>query len=180
MVENLKPLAILAWVLNYAKWKLLGLRLPPPGRDIPRIWKGARIVHPERITLAPLVQLRPYSVVRGVPGRITIGAHTGIGDYTIINAVESIEIGSRVMIASHCHVTDADHDMDGREPMQTQGRTARPVVIEDEAWIASGVTITSGVRIGRGAVVGAGAVVTRSVEPFAIVAGVPARQIGSR
>jgi acetyltransferase-like isoleucine patch superfamily enzyme len=180
VVENSRLLSILTWVLNYSKWRLLGLRLPTPGKDIPRIWKGARIVHPERVTLGPLVQLRPFSVVRGVPGRIAIGAHTGIGDYTIVNAVESIEIGSRVMVAAHCLITDADHDMEGRGAMQTQGRTAKPVVIEDEAWIASGVTITAGVRIGRGAVVGAGAVVTRSVEPFAIVAGVPARKIGSR
>ena len=180
MVENSRLLTILAWVVNYGRWRLLGLRMPPPGRQIPRIWKGARLRNPKRITLGPLVQLRPYSVLRGVPGRIEVGAHTGIGDYTIVNAVESITIGARVMIAAQCHITDADHNMEGREPMQTAGRIAAPVVIEDEAWIGSGVTITAGVRIGRGAVVGAGAVVTRSVEPYAIVAGVPARQIGSR
>jgi acetyltransferase-like isoleucine patch superfamily enzyme len=180
LIENLRPLQIAAWVVNYLKWRLLGLRVPAAGRRIPRIWKGARIVNPGAITLAPLVQLRPYSVVRGVPGRIEIGARTGVGDYTIINAVESISIGSRVMIAAGCHITDADHNMEGREVMQGAGRTAVPVVIEDEAWIGTGVVITAGVRIGRGAVVGAGAVVTRSVEPFSIVAGVPACAIGSR
>ena len=47
-------------------------------------------------------------------------------------------------------------------------------------WIAANCTITPGTRIGHGAVVGAGAVVTRDVEPYAIVGGVPARVIGSR
>lgn len=180
MVDNLRPLKVAVWVLNYVKFRLLGLRAPGPGRSIPRIWKGARILNPERVRIGPYVQLRPYSVVRGVPGSIEIGARTGIGDFTIVNAVESITIGERVMIAARCHITDADHAMEGRGPMQTQGRRAEPVVIEDEAWLGTGVIVTAGVRIGKGAVVGAGAVVTRSVEPYEIVAGVPARKIGSR
>ncbi len=180
MVDNIRLLTVTVWVFNYVKWRLLGLEAPGPGRSIPRIWKGARIRNPGRVRLGPYVQLRPYSVVRGAPGRIEIGAHTGVGEYTIVNAVESVSIGRRVMIAAGCHITDADHEMKGRGPMQTQGRRAEPVVIEDEAWLGSGVTVTAGVRIGKGAVVGAGAVVTRSVEPYEIVAGVPAEKIGSR
>jgi acetyltransferase-like isoleucine patch superfamily enzyme len=180
VVDNIRFLKVAVWALNYVKWRLLGLRAPGPSRSIPRIWKGARILNPDRVRLGPLVQLRPYSIVRGVPGAIQIGAHTGVGDFTIVNAVESITIGERVMIAARCHITDADHVMEGRGPMQTQGRRSKPVVIEDEAWLGSGAVITAGVRIGKGAVVGAGAVVTRSVEPYEIVAGVPARKIGSR
>jgi len=180
VVENSRALTIAVWVLNYVKWRLLGLRAPAPGRRIPRIWKRARIINPKRVRLHPLVQLRPYSVVRAVPGTIEIGAHTGIGDYTIVNAVESVKIGERVMIAAGCHITDANHDVSGRETMQTASRLPEPVVIEDEAWLGTGVTVTAGVRIGKGAVVGAGAVVTRSVEPYAIVGGVPAKVIGTR
>jgi len=56
----------------------------------------------------------------------------------------------------------------------------RPVVIEDHVWIGMRAIILPGVRIGRGAVVAVGAVVTRDVEPLTVVAGVPARVIGSR
>jgi maltose O-acetyltransferase len=54
------------------------------------------------------------------------------------------------------------------------------VVIEDHVWIASRATILPGVRIGRGAVVASCSVVTKDVPPLAIVAGVPARVIGTR
>jgi acetyltransferase-like isoleucine patch superfamily enzyme len=53
-------------------------------------------------------------------------------------------------------------------------------VIEDGAWIGQRAIILPGRRIGRGAVVAAGAVVTRDVAPLEIVAGNPARVIGSR
>lgn len=56
----------------------------------------------------------------------------------------------------------------------------RPVVVEDDVWIGANAVVAGGVRIGRGAVVGAGAVVRSDVEPYSIVAGVPAREIGRR
>jgi acetyltransferase-like isoleucine patch superfamily enzyme len=56
----------------------------------------------------------------------------------------------------------------------------KPVRVCAWADIGTNATILPGVTIGRGAIVGAGAVVTRDVEPFAVVAGVPARFIRSR
>ena len=54
------------------------------------------------------------------------------------------------------------------------------ITIEDDVWIGSGVYIMSGVTIGKGAVVAAKSVVTKDVQPYSIVAGVPARQIKQR
>jgi acetyltransferase-like isoleucine patch superfamily enzyme len=54
---------------------------------------------------------------------------------------------------------------------------AEPVVIQNDSWIGAGAIILPGVLIGTGSIVGAGSVVTKDVEPFSIVAGVPAQII---
>ncbi len=53
-------------------------------------------------------------------------------------------------------------------------------MIEDDVWIGAGAIVLTGVTIGKGAIVSAGAVVSKSVAPYQIVAGVPARRIGER
>jgi acetyltransferase-like isoleucine patch superfamily enzyme len=78
-------------------------------------------------------------------------------------------IGTPVRLAPW--IGDADYALD---------RATSEVVIEDDVWIGYGSVILSPVRIGRGAIVAAGAVVIRDVEPYAIVAGAPARRAGQR
>lgn len=55
-----------------------------------------------------------------------------------------------------------------------------PVTVGNDVWIGQGVFIKSGVSIGDGAIIAARSVVTRDVEPYAIVAGVPAKRLRSR
>ena len=63
----------------------------------------------------------------------------------------------------------------GRTPLDALSRG--PIVVEDEAWIGSNAIVMSGVTIGKGAIVAAGAIVTKSVAPYAIVGGNPAKLI---
>ena len=58
--------------------------------------------------------------------------------------------------------------------------TKGPIVVNDDVWIGHGAIILSGVTIGQGAVIAAGAVVTKDVEPYSIVGGVPAKLISYR
>ena len=72
--------------------------------------------------------------------------------------------------------------MSGTHDVQSRDFAASclPIIVGDYAWICIHATVLGGVKIGEGAVVAAGAVVTRDVDPYTIVAGVPARKIGDR
>jgi maltose O-acetyltransferase len=87
-----------------------------------------------------------------------------------------IHIGNYVDIAPEVNIWTLEHDM------QSPGFASQggPVVIEDYVWIANRAIILPGITIGKGAVVAAGAVVTKDVEPYTIVGGVPAKKIGVR
>lgn len=54
------------------------------------------------------------------------------------------------------------------------------VEIGNRVWIGSNVIILPGVHIGEGAVCCAGCVITKDIEPFSVVAGIPARKVGER
>lgn len=87
-----------------------------------------------------------------------------------------IVIGADVSIGPEAAILTLGHDP--RSPAFAD--RGGPVSIGDHAWIGFRAIVLPGVSIGEGAVVGAGAVVSRDVPPFTIVAGNPARPIGSR
>lgn len=63
---------------------------------------------------------------------------------------------------------------------QQEGVSKGNIIVEDDVWIGYRSTIMSGVHIGQGAIIAAGSVVTKDVEPYAIVGGVPAKVIKYR
>jgi maltose O-acetyltransferase len=88
----------------------------------------------------------------------------------------SIRTGSNVSIGPEATILTLGHDPRSAIFEDRGGA----VVIGDRVWIGYRAIVLPGVSIGEGAVVGAGAVVTKNVEPYAIVAGNPAREIGLR
>jgi acetyltransferase-like isoleucine patch superfamily enzyme len=87
-----------------------------------------------------------------------------------------IRTGSNVSIGPEATILTLGHDP--RSPVFAD--RGGDVVIGDRVWIGYRAIVLPGVKIGEGAVVGAGAVVTKDVEPYAIVAGNPARKVGVR
>ncbi len=88
----------------------------------------------------------------------------------------AIRTGADVSIGPEASILTLGHDPHAPDFADCGG----DVTIGDRVWIAYRATILPGVTIGEGAVVAAGAVVTKDVEPYAIVAGNPARQVGQR
>lgn len=109
------------------------------------------------------------------PRKIVIGERCYINRHTMIDAHEQIAIGPDCMIGPFCYITDGDHARNDDARLADQGMVAAPVVLEDNVWVGAHATILKGVRIGRHAVIGAGAVVTKDVEAFSTVVGVPAK-----
>ena len=56
----------------------------------------------------------------------------------------------------------------------------KKVIVEDDVWIGRSAIIMPGVKIGKGSIVGAGSVVTKDIEPFSVVGGVPSKLIKKR
>lgn len=117
------------------------------------------------------------------PQNISLGHHVYINHSVEFDASgSSLTIGNYVQIAPYVVIMTRFHEYESLDrPMYEQkGYKKAPVVIEDDVWIGYRAIIMPGVTIHRGAVVGAGAVVTKDVEPYAVVGGVPAKVIKMR
>src|SRR3989344_3368043 len=87
-----------------------------------------------------------------------------------------LRIGNNVSIAGEVRIYTMQHDIDDPDFKEMEGE----VIIDDYAVIGTRVMILPGVHIGKGAVVASGAVVTKDVEPYTVVGGVPAVFIRNR
>ena len=112
--------------------------------------------------------------------RVIIRYGAYINRFTMIDASERIEIGENAMIGPFCYITDHDHGHASGAPIKQQPLQGRPVRIGRDAWLGAHVLVLKGVTIEDGAVIGAGAMVIKDVPAGAVVAGVPAREIGRR
>ncbi len=171
------------------------------------LWAGRRLATRHRhVHVDPTCRLSPEARIHPRTGEIHIGARTTIAAQAIVQgnvqigedcSVQigtmligsgtrekpegAIRIGNHVRIAPFVQMIAANHRFEDPDvPIGRQGMYQKPIVIEDDVWVAGRVIITAGVTIGRGSVLAAGAVVTRDVPPYSVVGGVPARVIKSR
>ena len=153
----LRPIpSFTGFVLRYGLYKLLFARLG----GFCFIYGGARLFHTYGIRAGRNLHINSGAYLYG-RGGLTIGNH--------------VLIGQNAIVLSSTH-----HWSDPTRPIVFQGHRAEPVTIGDDVWIGANAVVLPGVTVATGTVIGAGAVVTHDTAPYAIVAGVPARQIGER
>jgi acetyltransferase-like isoleucine patch superfamily enzyme len=146
-----------------------------------RIGRATIIASGGGVALADGVEIGEGAVLNAQAGRIAVGARSAVGPYVVIYGEGSAAIGSDVGIAAHTTIVALEHVFEDRDvPIRRQGSTALGIRIEDDVWLGSNVVVLDGVVIGHGCVVAAGAVVTRSVDPYTVSGGVPAKAIRQR
>ena len=144
------------------------------------IHRSARMdTPPYRIfSLGDYSVIESFACINNAVGDVMIGNHTRIGLHNTI--IGPVEIGSHVNLAQGITVTALNHNFDDTQKrIDEQGVSTIPVTIEDDVWIGANAVILPGVTVGRHSVVAAGAVVTKDVQPYTLVAGVPAKTIKS-
>lgn len=103
---------------------------------------------------------------------LVIGDNCYINQGVHISCSKQIVIGSGCLLADEVLIIDNDYHSVAGDPVKS-----KPIILENNVWVASRAIILKGVHIGKGAVVGAGAVVTHDVPPRSLVVGNPARVV---
>jgi acetyltransferase-like isoleucine patch superfamily enzyme len=175
---------------------------------LPIIEHNVRLLCPANIRLGQKVYLDSQVYLHALPGGITIGDGTNLmhgtifhvfnfrrlpqagitvgqncffGEYTCIRGQGGVRIGDGVYTGTHVQIAAVNHVYhDPDRFIKDQGITAEGIIIEDDVWLGSNVVVVDGVTIGQGCVVGAGAVVTKSLPPYSVAVGIPARAVRNR
>ncbi len=133
------------------------------------------------------VMIKPStSVIKGVEN-IFISDDVRIARYAVIYTTRArVLIGSKVDIAPYLKIITGNHRIDNVGHFMFDGDIDKhpdddkDVVIEGDSWFGVNVTLLSGVTIGRGSIIAAGAVVTKSMPPYSVIGGVPAKVLKFR
>jgi acetyltransferase-like isoleucine patch superfamily enzyme len=113
--------------------------------------------------------------IEGRAANLSVGNFSGIGR-AVLQCHAPIVVGDNVVINDGAKILTGSHDIHSPH----YDHVFKPVNIGDYVWVASDAIILQGVTLGRCCVVGAGAVVSKSVEPYQVVAGNPAAPKGQR
>ena len=112
---------------------------------------------------------------------LLIGDNTFIGHYANIRVSKKIIIGKDCRIAQFVSFIGDNHNFDRTDiPGYLQGVIPENIIIEDDVWIGTQVVILTGITIGKSSIIGAGSIVTKSVPPYSICVGNPAKIIKNR
>ncbi|NRD27273.1 acyltransferase [Frigoribacterium sp. VKM Ac-2836] len=109
---------------------------------------------------------------------LSLGKASGIGDNFHIGCSGGVTFGDNVIVGPYLLVHSQEHNYaDPDVPIRDQGTTQREVVVGDDCWIGSRVTLLSGTKLGPRTVVAAGSVVRGEHPGGVLLAGTPAKVI---
>ncbi len=110
-----------------------------------------------------------------VRGQLSVGNDTFFGHRCTIAVSQRVHIGAGCMVGEMVSIRDHDHEFRGPLPLRHQGMRLSDVLVGDNVWIGSKVTVVRGATVGDRAVIGANAVVTGDIPAHSVAVGLPAR-----
>lgn len=177
---------------KFALWLLM-----PTNQARPRLWvrlflnpfkhkrgRGSLVRWRTRMDVMPFNKfelganstIEDFSTINNGMGDVIIGYGSRVGLGNVV--IGPVTIGNNVIIAQNVIMAGMNHGYeDPHIPPRFQPCTTDKIVVEDDVWIGANVVLTAGVTIGKHSVVAAGAVVTKSIPPFSVAVGNPARVI---
>lgn len=118
---------------------------------------------------------------QGAEVKFTMGNRSYIGRNTYIGVFKPISIGECVLIGSYCYMISANHNYETCSiPIIDQGYVGAPITIENDVWIGTHVVVLPNVTIGKGAVIAAHSLVNKSIPPYEVWGGIPAKFLKKR
>jgi putative colanic acid biosynthesis acetyltransferase WcaF len=149
----------------------IGFRFSP----VPLFWWRRTLLRIFGAHIGPSVHVYPSARI-WAPWNLTMGECSCLGRWVDCYCVDKITVEAHATVSQYSYLCTAGHDIrDRRMPL-----TTKPIMVRRYAWVAAGAFIGPGVTIGEGAVVGARGCVYKSVRPWLVVGGNPARVIGRR
>ncbi len=126
-------------------------------------------------------EIHEFSILHTYGGFIEIGDDCSINPFCVIYGHGGLKIGNKVRIAAQTIIIPANHSFDNIDtPIMYQAEKRKGIVIGNDVWLGANVKILDGVKIGDGSVVGSGSVVTKSIPPYSVAVGNPAKIIKNR
>lgn len=177
--------------------KLIHWMLIPSGEARPRLWvklfvnpflhkrgKGSKVRWNTRMDVLPFNKfelgerstIENFCTINNGVGDVFIGDNTLIGMSNVI--IGPVNIGSNVIFAQNIVASGLNHEYRNVHfAIKDQKILVSQITIENDCWIAANAVITAGVTIGKHSVIAAGAVVTKSIPPYSVAVGNPAKVI---
>lgn len=157
----------LIWLLvSLVLFRLCPLSLSPVKRAVLRAF-GARIGR--NVTIKPHVKIT-------FPWKLTIGDHVWLGEECWLLNLERIVIGNNVCISQRAFLCTGSHNY--KSP--TFDLIVKPITVENGSWIGADAWVGPGVTVGTHAVLTAGSIAGKSLEPYGIYRGNPAKLVKQR
>jgi acetyltransferase-like isoleucine patch superfamily enzyme len=142
----------------------------------------SRVQLSNKISIGKGTVVKPYAIITTNQGRIDIGKNCAISSFNHISNMDAdIIIGDNVRMGSHVVIMGSRRNFKDRNRLIVdQGHQEKGIFIGNDVLIGAGAILVDGIHVGEGAVIGAGSVVTKDVQNYKVVAGVPAKEFSER